>query len=58
VFQEQVLRITSDFAGMTLAKSDQFRRFMSKCRDPTQMEALRSTFVVACTSPAVISIGL
>ena len=45
VFQEQVLRITSDFAGMTLAESDQFRRFMSKCRDPAQMEALRSTFV-------------
>lgn len=45
LFQEQVLDIAHRFAGMSLEEADQFRRLMSKFRDPGEMEDMRAHFV-------------
>ncbi len=45
LFQEQVLDIAHRFAGMSLEEADQFRRLMSKFRDPGEMEEMRERFV-------------
>lgn len=47
IFQEQVLEVCYQFAGMTLEEADQFRRLMSKFRDPEEMEGMRSRFVAS-----------
>jgi len=45
VFQEQVLEVAHRFAGWSLDEADQFRRLMSRFRDPTEMESMRDSFV-------------
>lgn len=45
VFQEQVLEICHQFAGQTLDEADEFRRLMSKWRDPGNMDAMGERFV-------------
>jgi error-prone DNA polymerase len=45
LFQEQVLEVAHRFAGMPLDEADEFRKLMSKFRDPGQMEAMRERFV-------------
>lgn len=45
LFQEQVLDVAHRFAGMSLAEADQFRRLMSKFRDPGEMGEMRGRFV-------------
>lgn len=45
LFQEQVLEVAHRFAGMPLDEADEFRRLMSKFRDPGEMESMRSAFV-------------
>ena len=45
VFQEQVLEVAHRFAGWSLDEADQFRRLMSRFRDPTEMESMRDGFV-------------
>lgn len=45
LFQEQVLEVAHHFAGLSLSEADEFRRFMSKFRDPGQMEQMRGLFV-------------
>ena len=45
VFQEQVLEVAHRFAGWSLDRADQFRRLMSRFRDPTEMESMREGFV-------------
>ncbi len=45
IYQEQVLEVAHQFAGMSLVEADEFRRLMSKFRDPGEMESMRSKFV-------------
>ena len=45
LFQEQVLEVAHHFAGMPLDQADEFRRLMSRFRDPGEMEGMRSKFV-------------
>lgn len=45
LFQEQVLEVAHQFAGMSLEKADDFRDLMSDFRDPGEMEKMRSAFV-------------
>ena len=47
LFQEQVLEVAHQFAGMPLQEADEFRRLMSKFRDAGEMEAMRERFVEA-----------
>ncbi len=50
LFQEQVLEVAHVFAGMNLRDADEFRRLMSKWRDPGEMEAMRDQFVQGAVS--------
>ena len=45
VFQEQVLEICHQFAGLSLEEADRFRSLMSKWRDPGNMEAMGEQFI-------------
>lgn len=45
VFQEQVLEICHQFAGLSLDEADEFRRLMSKWRDPGNMDAMGERFI-------------
>ncbi len=45
LFQEQILEIAHQFAGMTLEESDGFRRLMSKFRDPGELTAMKERFI-------------
>lgn len=45
LFQEQVLEIAHRFAGMPLDQADDFRALVSKRRDRSMMEHMRSVFI-------------
>ncbi|NDD30593.1 MAG: DNA polymerase III subunit alpha [Proteobacteria bacterium] len=45
LYQEQVLEVSHQFAGMSLDEADTFRSLMSKWRDPGDMQAMRERFV-------------
>lgn len=45
LFQEQVLEVAHQFAGMSLEAADDFRDLISDFRDPGEMESLRDQFV-------------
>lgn len=45
LFQEQVLEICHQFAGLSLEDADEFRRLMSKWRDPGNMQAMGQRFI-------------
>ena len=45
LFQEQILEIAHQFAGLSYAEADGFRRAMSHARSPEEMEAMRSRFI-------------
>jgi len=45
LFQEQVLEICHRFAGMSLEEADEFRRLMSRWRDPGSMHQMQEAFV-------------
>ena len=45
LFQEQILEIAHQFAGMTLEEADGFRRLMSKFRDPGELTAMKGQFI-------------
>ncbi|MEZ4718227.1 MAG: DNA polymerase III subunit alpha [Caldilineaceae bacterium] len=51
IFQEQVLRIATEIAGLTWAEADHLRRGMSKFQ-PEEMTAMRARFVAGCRRPA------
>lgn len=56
LYQEQILDIAHKFAGLSLRESDEFRRLMSKFRDPGQMEDMRGLFVSKATEKFVSSL--
>jgi error-prone DNA polymerase len=45
LYQEQVLEICHQFAGLSLEDADEFRRLMSKWRDPGNMEKMGERFM-------------
>lgn len=45
LFQEQILEIAHQFAGMSLEEADDFRTLISKHRDPVKMQEMRVKFV-------------
>ncbi len=47
IFQEQILRVAREIAGLSWEQADHLRRGMSKFR-PEEMEALREGFVTGC----------
>ncbi len=47
LFQEQVLEICHRFAGLSLEEADEFRRLMSKWRDPGDMAAMGERFIAS-----------
>ncbi len=51
LFQEQVLRLATEIAGLSWADADQLRRGMSKFDGP-RIEALAQSFVEGCCRPA------
>ncbi|NND72463.1 MAG: DNA polymerase III subunit alpha [Rhodothermales bacterium] len=53
IYQEQVLEVAHQFAGMSLIEADEFRRLMSKFRDPGQMESMRTRFVTGAMEKGV-----
>lgn len=55
LFQEQVLEIAHQFAGMSLERADDFRELMSDFRDPEQMEKMREEFVQGALQTHTVS---
>lgn len=47
VYQEQIMRITQDLAGYTMAQADTFRKVVGK-KKLDEMEKLRPEFIAAC----------
>ncbi|MFN2188388.1 MAG: DNA polymerase III subunit alpha [Candidatus Promineifilaceae bacterium] len=47
LFQEQILRVATEIAGLNWEQANQLRRGMSKFR-PDEMEALQADFVTGC----------
>ena len=45
LFQEQLLEIAHQFAGMPLEEADRFRDEISEARDPSELEEMREHFV-------------
>lgn len=45
LYQEQVLKVAHDLAGMSYAEADGFRRAMTHDRTETEMEKMRDTFI-------------
>lgn len=58
LFQEQVLEISHQFAGMSLDEADDFRRLMSKFRDPGGMSAMKTRFVAGAQRTQGVSLEL
>ncbi len=58
LFQEQVLEISHQFAGMSLDEADEFRRLMSKFRDPGCMRNMRTRFVEGAMKTQGVSLEL
>lgn len=51
LFQEQVLRVAREIAGLSWEEADRLRRGMSKMR-PREMTALQEQFLAGCRRPA------
>lgn len=50
IFQEQVLRVATEIAGLSWAQADHIRRGMSKMR-PGEMRDLEAAFIAGCQRP-------
>jgi error-prone DNA polymerase len=48
LYQEQVLKVAHDLAGMSYAEADGFRRAMTHDRTDDEMEKMRESFVTSC----------
>jgi DNA polymerase III alpha subunit len=57
IFQEQILRIAREIAGLSWAEADHLRKGMSKFQSD-EMAAMRARFVAGCQRPAPDGPGL
>jgi len=53
LYQEQVLKVAHDLAGMSYAEADGFRRAMTHDRTPEEMEKMRHGFISSCLKKGV-----
>jgi len=53
LYQEQVLRVAHDLAGMSYAEADGFRRAMTHDRKDEEMEKMRDSFISRATENGV-----
>jgi error-prone DNA polymerase len=53
LYQEQVLKVAHDLAGMSYAEADGFRRAMTHDRTATEMEKMREAFISSATAGKV-----
>ncbi len=53
LYQEQVLKVAHDLAGMSYAKADGFRRAMTHDRTEEEMEKMRDSFISRATAGGV-----
>jgi error-prone DNA polymerase len=53
IYQEQVLKVAHDLAGMSYAEADGFRRAMTHGRTKEEMEKMRDGFISSCTKNGV-----
>jgi len=53
LYQEQVLKVAHDLAGMSYAEADGFRRAMTHDRTETEMEKMRDSFISSCIKNSV-----
>lgn len=51
LFQEQILRVATEIAGLSWAQADHLRRGMSKMQ-PTEMAQMQAAFEAGCRRPA------
>ena len=51
IFQEQILRVATEIAGLSWEQADHLRRGMSKFQ-AAEMEAMRAAFIAGCQRPA------
>jgi DNA polymerase-3 subunit alpha len=57
IFQEQILRLAREIAGLRWEEADHLRRGMSKFQ-PEEMNAMRARFIAGCTRPESEGPGL
>ncbi|UCB43353.1 MAG: DNA polymerase III subunit alpha [Dehalococcoidales bacterium] len=55
LYQEQVLEVAHDLAGMSYAEADGFRRAMTHDRTDEEMEKMRESFITCCRKNGVSS---
>jgi error-prone DNA polymerase len=53
LYQEQVLKVAHDLAGMSYAEADGFRRAMTHDRTEEEMEKMRDAFIASATKNSV-----
>lgn len=53
LYQEQVLKVAHDLAGMSYAEADGFRRAMTHDRTEAEMEKMRDSFISSAVSKGV-----
>ncbi|MFC1940332.1 DNA polymerase III subunit alpha [Chloroflexota bacterium] len=53
LYQEQVLKVAHDLAGMSYAEADGFRRAMTHDRTPGEMEKMRDSFIYSAAKNGV-----
>ncbi len=53
LYQEQVLKVAHDLAGMSYAEADGFRRAMTHDRTEDEMEKMRDSFISSCKKSGV-----
>jgi len=53
LYQEQVLKVAHDLAGMSYAEADGFRRAMTHDRTEEEMEKMRDSFITGATKNGV-----
>ena len=53
LYQEQVLKVAHDLAGMSYAEADGFRRAMTHDRSKEEMEKMRGSFISCCIKNGV-----
>jgi DNA polymerase III alpha subunit len=56
IFQEQILRVATEIAGLSWEDANQLRRGMSKFK-PEEMEALKERFMRGCMRPPPVGPG-
>jgi len=57
IYQEQILRVATEIAGLSWADADHLRRGMSKFK-PQEMAALQQAFITGCQRPQPAGPGL